>query len=148
MALQYNQQATRFLDGIFSSLSTDLRTRERYGADTSESTLRNPDDPADLTTLVRPAASSSKRAPQPARDPIHMLRALASAEAPQASDEALAAAASAPPAHLGQSTATPRRIGVTPTPRRGLGGGTTPRRPGSGSGAGTSTTPGPSSSDQ
>jgi kinetochore protein Mis13/DSN1 len=131
MALQYNQQATRFLDGIFSSLSNDLRTRERYGSDPHSSTSRNPDDPPDLTTLVQPTASSSSKQAPAVRDPIHMLRALASAEAPQATEEALAAAASAPPAHLGQSTsATPRRPGVTPTSRRALGAGTTPRRPG------------------
>jgi kinetochore protein Mis13/DSN1 len=132
-ALQYSLQATRFLDGIFSTLASDLRTREPTRP---RSTETDGPDPASLL------AAASTISAKPRADPINMLRALAAAEQKQQDGEGLAAAKRVQPvSSLGMSTSTaPTSIPPAQTPRRA---GATPRRAGA-LGASTSTQAGPS----
>ncbi|KAL7422363.1 hypothetical protein Q5752_003009 [Cryptotrichosporon argae] len=124
-AKQYSDQASRYLDGIFASLHASLRARE---AGPSTSTAEDRDGP-DAVSLLAAAATSSSSSAKPRRgapvDPIHMLRALAAADATQQDALTIAKAAAVPP-NLSAS-ATPRR--PAPTPRR-KGDTTTPRRAG------------------
>lgn len=125
-ALQYSLQAQRFLDGILSSLTIDLRSRERLGI---PSTLPGNDsdspDAVGLLSSVNAGSSTAK-----SRDSMYLLRALAAAEAQQQSEETVAAAAMVAPV----TAMTPRRPAAGMTPRRAgiLGAGTTPRRGGYG----------------
>jgi len=133
--VQYSRQAERFLDGIFSALTLDLRNRERAGlpsilpADETD----GPDPVALLTTAASSNVATTSTAGQSTRkDPMFTLRALASADSRTQNDEAVAAAARVAPVqsltvmqsgpNLGISVgpgaaATPRRVG-TATPRR------------------------------
>jgi kinetochore protein Mis13/DSN1 len=140
--LQFSRQASRFLDGIFSSLTADLRNRERLGlpsslppADTDglDPVALLASTKATVTTAAAPsgrAGAGAGASAGPSRpDPMAMLRALAQADAKQASEETVAAAAKVAPMPAMPSTAmTPRRVGVTPRSARTLGTGTTPRR--------------------
>ncbi|RSH82300.1 hypothetical protein EHS25_006010 [Saitozyma podzolica] len=140
--LQFSRQASRFLDGIFSSLTADLRNRERLGLPSSLPPADTDGlDPvallasakATVTTAAAPsgrAGAGAGASAGPSRpDPMAMLRALAQADAKQASEETVAAAAKVAPMPAMPSTAmTPRRVGVTPRSARTLGTGTTPRR--------------------
>lgn len=118
-ARQYSLQATRFLDGIFSSLAADLRSQDDAGKLPSTDS-----DGPDAVALLSAAGSTQ---PSSRADPMHMLRALAAADASQQTPETLAKAASV--AHV---TATPRRpsANVGGTARKAGGVGTTPRRAG------------------
>ncbi|KAL1405778.1 hypothetical protein Q8F55_007451 [Vanrija albida] len=95
-ARQYSLQATRFLDGIFSSLAADLRSQD----DTDKPPSTDSDGP-DAVALLSAAGSTH---PSSRADPMHMLRALAAADASQQTPETLAKAAS-----VASVTATPRR---------------------------------------
>lgn len=109
-ANQYMQQSKRLLDGIFSSLAEDLRARDGGG----ELPSTDSDAPDTVALLARATAGSSR---EPRGDPIHMLRALAAADAKQPSSESIARAATIPPAPRPSMAATPRRPSATP--RRG-----------------------------
>lgn len=135
VAVQYSRQSQRFLDGIFASLTADLRARESTGLPRSLSINETdgPDAVAILSATTRAAASgsTSSRATTSAsarKDPMDMLRALASADSKVQNEEAVAAAARVTPVipqsttginvSVGQSvSATPRRVGQA-TPRR------------------------------
>ncbi|WWD19246.1 hypothetical protein CI109_103704 [Kwoniella shandongensis] len=138
VALQYSLQASRFLDGIFSSLTSDLRAREGLGLP-SELPPHDTDGPDTTSLLVstRPTSTSqSQSQSKPKTDPISLLRALASAESKGQSEETVAAAAKVAP----MPAMTPRRPTAGMTPRRpgtstvgggaSLAPGTTPRRGG------------------
>ncbi|CAD6568451.1 MAG: hypothetical protein TREMPRED_004543 [Tremellales sp. Tagirdzhanova-0007] len=129
-ALQYSLQAQRFLDGIFSALTTDLRSRERLFTPPIVEGSSDAPDPVALLSSVQAGTSSSINASAKSRDPILLLRALASAEAKQQSEDTVAAAAMVAPV----AAMTPRRPAPGTTPRRAgtLGPGTTPRRGGYG----------------
>ncbi|WVQ72045.1 hypothetical protein IAR50_001589 [Cryptococcus sp. DSM 104548] len=128
VALQYVLQSSRFLDGIFSSLTADLRARERLGL---ASALPPPDeDGPDTVALLAAArqsaaASSSTSAPtrKPRLDAMSLLRSLATAEAKSQTEETVAAAAKVAPMPA-MSSMTPRR------PGQGVVAGMTPRRAG------------------
>ena len=137
-ALQYSLQATRFLDGIFSSLTSDLRARAQVGEGSSlpsnGAETDAPDAVALLSTTAKAKQPSSSRGKGKDRDPMAMLRALAAVDARDQSSAAVEAAARLPPASLSSSTShppsatprrpavTPRRVGAGTTPRTGLGG--------------------------
>lgn len=139
-ALQYSLQATRFLDGIFSTLASDLRTRDPARPGRSSET-----DGPDTASLLAAATtstvpSSSSAISRPRTDPINMLRALAAAEQKQQDGDGLAAAKRVQPVSaatlaLGMSTSTAPSGPMPPaqTPRRAT---ATPRRTGT---LGTST---------
>ena len=129
MAVQYSRPSQLFLDGIFSSLAADLRGRENPAT-----TSRPADtDVPDTVTLLSTAGASNTGTKDKGKgkDPLFMLRALASADSKLQNDEAIAAAAKVAPiapvsaasasglnASVGPGvTATPRRIGHA-TPRR------------------------------
>ncbi|WVO14528.1 hypothetical protein L204_102163 [Cryptococcus depauperatus] len=83
VALQYVEQAGRFLNGVFSSLAADLRARDRFGL--SPQLPPSDSDGPDTTALLASAraASSSLAAPTQNRaktDSILLLRSLASVE--------------------------------------------------------------------
>lgn len=132
-ALQYSLQATRFLDGIFSALTSDLRARTQFG---ESSTLPGggaetdaPDAVALLSTTAKTKQTGGSKGKGKERDPMAMLRVLAAVDARDQSSAAVEAAARLPPASLSSSTShppgtTPRRPAVTP---RRVGPGTTPR---------------------
>jgi len=124
-ALQYSLQAQRFLDGFFSSLTADLRSREGLGLP-SVLPVNDSDSPDAIALLSSARAGPSSSATSMSRDPMHMLRALAAAEAKQQSEETVAAAAMVAPV----TAMTPRRPAPGMTPRRAgvLGMGATPRR--------------------
>jgi kinetochore protein Mis13/DSN1 len=115
-ANQYMHQAQRFLDGIFSSLAADLRSRDGQGD--SLPPLDDSDGP-DTAALLASAAAGPSRATS---NPMNMLRALASADSQQQSAEAVAKAAAVSVAPTASSTRTqamtPRRTATTATPRR------------------------------
>ncbi|ORY35684.1 Mis12-Mtw1 protein family-domain-containing protein [Naematelia encephala] len=140
-ALQYSLQAQRFLDGIFSSLVADLRIRDRLGLPASLPAHESDSpDPVSVLSNTARASSSKPSASTVTSDPIHLLRALAAAEAVEQKEETVTAAAKvAPvPANLSLSTGPGAGgVGVGQTPRRGVGQGMTPRRTG-----GLGTTPG------
>lgn len=116
-ANQYAQQAKRLLDGIFSSLAEDLRTRD------GERALSPTDsDTPDTVALLASATASGSRIPH--GDPIHLLRALAAADAKQPSSERIARAAALPSAPRPSIAATPRRPSATPRRPGGYGRGT------------------------
>lgn len=98
-ASRYAQQSKQFLDGIFSSLASDLRARE--GTSTLPST--DTDTPDTVTLLATATGAGSARS-----DPMSMLRALASADAKNPSAEALSRV---------QTMGAPRQSTVA-TPRR------------------------------
>ena len=129
-ALQYSLQAQRFLDGIFSALTNDLRSRERLHTPPIVEGNSDSPDPVALLSSVQAGPSSSRSATARSRDPIDMLRALASAEAKQQNEDTVAAAAMVAPV----AAMTPRKPAPGTTPRRTgtLGPGTTPRRGGYG----------------
>ncbi|KIY35999.1 kinetochore protein Mis13/DSN1 [Cryptococcus gattii E566] len=138
VALQYVLQASRFLDGIFSSLTADLRARDRLGLppDLPPHDTDGPDTTALLTSARLSAApqsstfastSSSKQPRGKSRpDAMSLLRSLASAESRDQSDETVAAAAKVAPM-LAISSMTPRRPAAGMTPRRHPLGAATPR---------------------
>lgn len=135
-ALQYTQQAGRFIEGIFAGLNHDLRTRERLG-ETASSSVDHKSSETALLAGIRAASSSTTAATS--SNPMDMLRALAAAEARE-SGEVVATASSLPPVPAaasgggGLSTAvTPRRGTATLTPKRPDVPSTTPRRLGPGS---------------
>jgi len=128
-ASQYMHQTQRFLDGIFSSLTADLRARD--GQSDSLPPLDDDADSPDTTALLCSAAGPSR----PRTDPMNMLRALAAADSKQQNAEAIAKAAAVPAAPATSSRAqavTPRRAAAAATPRRqsvyGRGTGTPGRR--------------------
>lgn len=139
VAVQYSRQAQRFLDGIFSSLTADLRGRERHGMQTALPPGEG-DGPDAVAMLAATAASSTSAStsagPSSKKDPMFMLRALASADSKTQNDEAIAAAARITPVStLGPVTSgsglnVSVGPGVSATPRRI--GGATPRRIGQG----------------
>lgn len=133
-ATHFSAQATRFLDGIFSAFTQDLRNQDQIEPP-MQGALAN----TDTTTPVDAFASGSAGAAhaKPRRDPMDLLRALAAAEATHQSEETLSAASALPmvpsatsmrassnPSHMAM---TPRRQAVM-TPRRAPALGTTPRR--------------------
>lgn len=133
-ALQYSQTTSRFLDGIFSSLSQDLRNRERIGGHPPMEV--DPSNPTEAAMLSAIRSASSSALPPPS-NPMNMLRALASAEAKEQRDSVLAAASALPPvpppgASTSTSQAGPNSHAMTPrrglTPRRGVSSATTPSR--------------------
>lgn len=138
VALQYVLQASRFLDGIFSSLTADLRARDRLGLppDLPPHDTDGPDTTALLTSARLSAApqsstfastSSSKQPRGKSRpDAMSLLRSLASAESRDQSDETVTAAAKVAPM-LAISSMTPRRPAAGMTPRRHPLGAATPR---------------------
>ncbi|GMK54108.1 hypothetical protein CspeluHIS016_0106940 [Cutaneotrichosporon spelunceum] len=100
-ANRYAQQSKQFLDGIFSSLAADLRSRE--GTSTLPPT--DSDTPDTVTVLATATGSGSARA-----DPMSMLRALASADAKNPSAEAVSRV---------QTMGAPRQAAAA-TPRRSV----------------------------
>ncbi|KAK4689186.1 kinetochore protein Mis13/DSN1, partial [Tremellales sp. Uapishka_1] len=116
-ALQYSHQATRFLDGIFSALTLDLRSREN--SNLASTTYTDTDRPDPMSIIASASASASSSA---AKDPINLLRALAAVESSAQSEETVEKAARLLPV-LTTST-TPKR--VARTPKRGV------RTPGNG----------------
>ncbi|OXG19115.1 kinetochore protein Mis13/DSN1 [Cryptococcus neoformans Ze90-1] len=138
IALQYVLQASRFLDGIFSSLTADLRARDRLGLppDLPPHDTDGPDTIALLTSArlsaapqssTSASASSSKQSTGKSRpDAMSLLRSLASVESKDQSDETVAAAAKVAPM-LAISSMTPRRPAAGMTPRRHPLGAATPR---------------------
>lgn len=138
IALQYVLQASRFLDGIFSSLTADLRARDRLGLppDLPPHDTDGPDTTALLTSARLSAApqssasvsaSSSKQPLGKSRpDAMSLLRSLASVESKDQNDETVAAAAKVAPM-LAISSMTPRRPAAGMTPRRHPLGAATPR---------------------
>ncbi|WRT68606.1 uncharacterized protein IL334_005584 [Kwoniella shivajii] len=146
VALQYILQSSRFLDGIFSSLTSDLRTRDRLGLPSilPERDDEGPDTVSLLSTTRRSAPSGSSSIIDPTKaksDPMMLLRALAKKESSSQDEKVLEKAMQIPPVAL--SSATPRRptatsssgTATTMTPRRHVLG-QTPRKKGM--------TPGPS----
>ena len=140
-AVQYSRQAERFLDGIFSSLADDLRTRDssRFPPLATLGDNKSESDTLSLLSSIRnlPSSSSSTAYTQPgesaggikAHDPIHMLRAIASIEGKDPREDVLNKAEQlesvpAYPSGLGSSIGpgakgyTPRRITSGTTPRR------------------------------
>ena len=114
-AVQYSRQTQHFLDGIFSSLTSDLQRHHRPGSQQTD-VKSDPSDPGVLLAATRPPTST------PTRDPIHMLRALALADSREPRPEAVDLAKSLEPvSHSGSSLGngtTPRRPGPGMTPRR------------------------------
>ena len=141
VAVQYSRQAQRFLDGIFSSLTADLRGRERQGAQTAIPPGEG-DGPDAVAMLAATAASSTSTtnsagpSAKSKKDPMLMLRALASADSKTQNDEAIAAAARITPVSTlapvtsGSGLNVSVEPGISATPRRI--GGATPRRIGQG----------------
>ncbi|KAK8854615.1 hypothetical protein IAR55_003354 [Kwoniella newhampshirensis] len=132
VALQYSLQASRFLDGIFSSLTADLRARERLGlpSELPPHDIDGPDTTSLLvsTRAVSATASGASSSFKPKSDPMSLLRALASAESKDQTEDTVAAAAKVAP-----MPATMTGMGMTPRrPTAGM----TPRRPGGGGAAG------------
>ncbi|TYJ53987.1 hypothetical protein B9479_005393 [Cryptococcus floricola] len=126
VALQYVMQSSRFLDGIFSSLTADLRARERLGLAPAlpPPDEDGPDTVALLAAARQSAAASTTSAPKkPRLDAMSLLRSLATAEAKSQSEETVAAAAKVAPMPA-MSSMTPRRPGT------GVVAGMTPRRTG------------------
>lgn len=91
MAVQYSHQTRRFLDGIFASLTADLRSREDHGADLSSHATGvggvegegegGPDHISLLSTATRQQERDTKgKSRLRDKDPIHLLRALADAD--------------------------------------------------------------------
>lgn len=117
-AAAYAAQARRFLDGIFSSLASDLRKRDAPpGNDALESSAGN-------------VGSISGNQGEMRRDPIHMLRALAAADTRSQTADTVAKAASVAVAPASSAAAhTPRRPQPATTPRRAVYGRATPGPP-------------------
>lgn len=115
-AHQYALQAQRFLDGIFSSLASDLRARD------GETRVPPPTDDAGADAEAAVLLSAAAGPSRPRTDPINMLRALASADAKKQTPETVAKAAA-----VAAVSATPRAPALTP---RRAGPGATPRRAG------------------
>ncbi|EIW68470.1 hypothetical protein TREMEDRAFT_63637 [Tremella mesenterica DSM 1558] len=125
-SLQYSLQATRFLDGIFSSLISDLQTSP---SQTSHQT-HDPSDTLDPLSLVSVPSGSRKK-----EDTMVMLRTLASIEGGQSTFVSDSAPASGSGTGSGSgvgigvgsglnNSTNGARIGMTPrrmgtTPRRG-----------------------------
>jgi kinetochore protein Mis13/DSN1 len=138
VALQYSQQAQRFLDGIFTSLTSDLQSRDRIGLpSTSNSESDQPDPTTILTSISDPGPGPAR-----AKDPINMLRALAAVDVRSQNEDAVQAAGRLQPVSmvLGGSVGSGGGVPMGGmTPRRGV---MTPRRPGVGGvGIGLGTTP-------
>ncbi|WWC71366.1 uncharacterized protein I206_105321 [Kwoniella pini CBS 10737] len=140
VALQYVLQSSRFLDGIFSSLTSDLRARDRLGDGSNElpenSNEEGPDTVSLLSkTTISASSSSSKFSSTKKMDPMNLLRLLAEKESEGQDEKILEKAMSIPPVTLssgsGSSTnttsATPRRPTNTNTPGRPTGLLQTPR---------------------
>lgn len=111
-ANRYAQQSKQFLDGIFSSLASDLRARE--GTSTFPPT--DSDTPDTVTVLATATGTGSARA-----DPMSVLRALASADSQNPSADALSRVQTMG-APRQATAATPRRS----APRRSIYGRGTP----------------------
>ena len=124
-ALQYSLQAQRFLDGIFTSLTNDLRRRENMALPSNLSG-NEPDAPDAVALLSAARSTSTHSIASNSKDPMRLLRTLAAAENKQRSEEAVTAAAAMAPV----TAMTPRRPPAGTTPRRagGLNTGTTPKR--------------------
>ncbi|WWC90557.1 uncharacterized protein L201_005493 [Kwoniella dendrophila CBS 6074] len=141
VALQYVLQSSRFLDGIFSSLTADLRTRDRlgFGSTSSSATIlpenTNDDEgPDTISLLSKTMRSSSTSIPindsnsdfsqNIKSDPISLLRLLASKEINNdENDEILQKAMQIPPVTLTSTTATSSNSNVnltSATPRKQL----------------------------
>lgn len=151
-AAQYLEQSSRFLDGIFSTLASDLRTRDP--ARSARTADADGPDPATLlaaaTTSTVPASDATSIRGKARTDPINMLRALAAAEQKQQNEEGIAAAkriqpvsASAMALSVSTTTALTGPMGAAQTPRQA---GQTPRRAGAlgASTSGPASTAGPS----
>ena len=123
-ALQYSHQAQRFLDGIFESLTRDLRahdTRRHLPAGPQNDTLS-------LLASAGPASSTGLSDGKSGDGIMDMLRALASLEGSNPDPDVLAKAealeALPPSGMLGSSVGpgakgwTPRRVTSATTPRR------------------------------
>ncbi len=111
-ANRYAQQSKEFLDGIFSSLTADLRAHE------GTSTLPPTDsDTPDTVTVLATATGVGSARP----DPMNVLRALASVDAKNPSSEALSRVQTMG-APRQATAATPRRS----APRRSIYGRGTP----------------------
>ncbi|WVQ68460.1 uncharacterized protein L199_006668 [Kwoniella botswanensis] len=150
VALQYVLQSSRFLDGIFSSLTADLRSRDRLGLPPINNVPDNDEEGPDtiglLSTATRSASSSSssinnnrENKNQKKVDPMVLLRALALKESKIQNEKLIERAMQIPPVTLTSSSSTTTAtttnnasnvIGsATPGRQNTLGNSTTPRRP-------------------
>nr|XP_018261691.1 uncharacterized protein I303_06132 [Kwoniella dejecticola CBS 10117]OBR83849.1 hypothetical protein I303_06132 [Kwoniella dejecticola CBS 10117] len=141
VALQYVLQSSRFLDGIFSSLTADLRARDRLGDDRNEIHENNNGEGPDTVSLlsrtitggISSTTSASANRTALARtktDPMYLLKLLAEKEAEGQDEKVLEKAMSIPPVTLSSSTNTTSSTGTaTSSTSSHIGTGATPRRP-------------------
>ena len=97
-ALQYTVSTSRFLDGIFASLASDLQGRPAVDSEHDDGHLAN-------------FAGLSPQ-PEPKIDPIYLLRALAAADT--ADGETIHGPTRLPSTATTPNSKTPKRAGITP----------------------------------
>ncbi|WVW85405.1 hypothetical protein I302_107443 [Kwoniella bestiolae CBS 10118] len=133
VALQYVLQSSRFLDGIFSSLTEDLRSRDKLGLPSSSAIPENdeegPDTVSLLSTTTRSGNTSTNTTSKKV-DPMVLLRALASKESRNQNERLIERAMQIPPVTLSSSSSgTSSNVGSATPRRQNTLGTTTPRRP-------------------